>query len=503
MKQIAQNYKSGALSLLDVPVPTCKPGGVLVRTVYSVISAGTEMMKISESKKSLLGKARARPDQVKKVLDAVRQQGVLATFQKVMNRLDSYTPLGYSLAGVIVEVGAGVEGLRVGQAVACAGNQYALHAEYNWVPEPMCIPIPDGVALDQAAFTTIGAIAMQGLRQADVRLGESACVIGLGLLGQILVRLLRGRVFVSWESTSFPNAAGWRKPRGASTCAVPGSPDFARFLREVAGLTGGHGVDCIFITAGGDSNAPVELAAELARDRARVVDIGKSKLDLPWNAYYEKELDVRFSRSYGPGRYDPLYEEAGIDYPIGYVRWTERRNMECVLEHPSGRSPRSITADQSGVSVRVRRRRLRADEQRKSFGSWNPFQVCGRGPDRTQNRQSPRLPRDEEPGAPRRHRRWKLRVEHAASVSRSPPGRQACRGRHQHRAVRRERGQEVWLRPLRDGQRRPFGGRGHRRGPDRYAPRDACRAGLRGAPRGQGRFCREAARDHARIACPK
>jgi predicted dehydrogenase/threonine dehydrogenase-like Zn-dependent dehydrogenase len=332
MKQIAQNYKSGKLSLLDVPVPACKPGGVLVRTAYSVISSGTELMKISESKLSLLGKARARPDQVKKVINAVRQQGVLATFQKVMNRLDSYTPLGYSLAGVVVEVGADVQALRVGQAVACAGNQYALHAEYNWVPENMCVPIPEGVGLDQAAFTTIGAIALQGLRQADIQLGETACVIGLGLLGQILVRLLRGAGVRVVGIDIVADRCRMAEAAGASACAVPGTPKFERFRREVAGLTGGHGVDCVFIAAGGDSNEPVELAAELARDRARVVDIGKSKLDLPWNAYYEKELDVRFSRSYGPGRYDPIYEEAGIDYPIGYVRWTERRNMECVLD---------------------------------------------------------------------------------------------------------------------------------------------------------------------------
>ena len=332
MKQIAQNYKSGALSLLEVPVPNCQPGGVVVRTAYSVISAGTEMMKISESKRTLLGKARARPDQVKKVINAVRQQGMLATFQKVMNRLDSYTPLGYSLAGVVVEVGVGVEGLRVGQAVACAGNQYALHAEYNWVPEMMCVPIPSGVALDQAAFTTISAIALQGLRQADIRLGESACVIGLGLVGQILVRLLRGAGVRVVGIDIVSDRCRAAEAAGAIICAVPGTPDYSRFSREVASLTGGHGVDCVFITAGGDDNSPVELAAELARDRARVVDIGKCRLDLPWNAYYEKELDVRFSRSYGPGRYDPIYEDAGVDYPIGYVRWTERRNMECILD---------------------------------------------------------------------------------------------------------------------------------------------------------------------------
>ena len=331
MKQIAQNYKTGTLSLLDVPVPSCQPGGVLVRTAFSVISAGTEMMKISESKLSLLGKARARPDQVKKVINAVRQQGLLATYQKVMNRLDSYTPLGYSLAGVVVEVSAGVEGLRVGQAVACAGNQFALHAEYNWVPENMCVPIPPGVGLDHAAFTTVGAIALQGMRQADVRLGESACVIGLGLLGQILVRLLRGAGVNVFGIDIVPARCKLAEAAGASSCAGPETADFNRFMREVAELTGGHGVDCIFITAEGDDNKPVELAAELARDRARVVDIGNCKLDLPWKAYYEKELDVRFSRSYGPGRYDPIYEQGGIDYPIGYVRWTERRNMECIL----------------------------------------------------------------------------------------------------------------------------------------------------------------------------
>jgi predicted dehydrogenase/threonine dehydrogenase-like Zn-dependent dehydrogenase len=331
MKQIAQNYKSGELVLLDVPAPVCRSGGIVVKTAYSVISAGTEMMKISESKLSLIGKARARPDQVKKVMKAIQQQGLFATYQKVMNRLDSYTPIGYSLAGTVVEIGEGVTDFRVGQAVACAGNQYALHAEYNWVPENMCVPVPSSVDLGHAAFTTVGAIALQGLRQAEVRLGETACVIGLGLLGQLLVRLLRAAgIFVVGVDIVAERCA-LAEAAGATSCVVPGTADFSRLHREVATLTGGHGVDCVFITAGANNNYPVELAAELARDRARVVDIGKCKLDLPWNQYYEKELDVRFSRSYGPGRYDPIYEEGGIDYPIGYVRWTERRNMECFL----------------------------------------------------------------------------------------------------------------------------------------------------------------------------
>ncbi|HEY7296349.1 MAG TPA: bi-domain-containing oxidoreductase [Xanthobacteraceae bacterium] len=328
---IAQNYKSGELSLLEVPVPACRPGGVLVRTAFSVISSGTEMMKISESKLSLFGKARARPDQMRKVIESVRQQGLLSTYHKVMSRLDSYTPLGYSLSGTVVEVGGATEHLAVGQRVACAGNQYALHAEYNWVPTNMCVPIPAGVDPEQAAFTTVASVALQGMRQSEVRLGETACVVGLGLLGQILVRLLRGAgVFVVGVDV-VEDRCNMAEAAGAGACAVSGTDGFERVRRKIADLTGGQGVDCTFITAGGSDSAPVLLAAELSRDRARVIDIGKCRLDLPWNDCYEKELDFRFSRSYGPGRYDPLYEEAGIDYPVGYVRWTERRNMECIL----------------------------------------------------------------------------------------------------------------------------------------------------------------------------
>lgn len=331
MKQVAQNYRSGELTLLEVPAPACRPGGVLVRTAYSVISAGTEMMKISESKLSLLGKARARPDQVKKVIKSVQQQGMVATYQKVRNRLDSYTPLGYSLAGVVIETGDGVTDVRVGQAVACAGNEYALHAEYNWVPANLFVAVPAGVALDQAAFATVGAIALQGMRQAEIHLGESACVIGLGLLGQILVRLLRGAGVRATGIDIVAERCRLAESAGAAACATPDGPGFEELARRINELTGGHGVDCVFLTTGSKDNKPVEIAAQIARDRGRIVDIGKCNLDLPWNEYYGKELDVRFSRSYGPGRYDPNYEEGGIDYPIGYVRWTERRNMECIL----------------------------------------------------------------------------------------------------------------------------------------------------------------------------
>ena len=332
MKQIAQNYKSGELIVLDVPAPSCRPGGVLVQSLFSLISTGTEMMKLTEAKMSMVGKARARPDQVRKVLDSVAQQGAVSTYKKVMNRLDSYTPLGYSLCGVVVEVGRGAEEFHVGQLVAAAGNEHALHAEYNWVPVNLCVPVPAGVAAEHAAFATVGAIAMQGVRQAEVQLGETACVIGLGLVGQLVVRLLiaAGVRVVGLDMVA--DRCRLAEKAGAVLCAAPDAEGMAAVKAALGELTSGRGADYVLLAAGGSSNGPVEAAADLARDRARVVDIGKTKLDLPWNAYYDKELDVRFSRSYGPGRYDDRYELEGIDYPAGYVRWTERRNLECFLD---------------------------------------------------------------------------------------------------------------------------------------------------------------------------
>ena len=331
MKQIAQNYKTGELAVLEVPAPVCRPGGVLVRSLFSLISAGTEMMKVSEASMSMVGMARARPDQVRKVLDQVQQQGLAATYKKVMNKLDSYTPLGYSLCGVVTEVGRGAEEFTVGQLVACAGNEQALHAEYNWVPVNLCAAVPQGVLPEHAAFATVASIAMHGVRRAEVQLGETAAVIGLGLIGQLVVRLLvdgwragdRDRpgsgIAAAWRRRPARWCAGRRTNWTASSPSSPGSP------------TAGARTMCS-CAAGGSTNGPVEAAVKLARDRARIVDIGKMKLDLPWNAYYEKELDVRFSRSYGPGRYDTRYELDGIDYPAGYVRWTEKRNLESFLD---------------------------------------------------------------------------------------------------------------------------------------------------------------------------
>jgi predicted dehydrogenase/threonine dehydrogenase-like Zn-dependent dehydrogenase len=289
-------------------------------------------MKVKEAKLSLAGKARARPEQVRQVMDTVSQQGPVAAYKKVMNKLDSYTPLGYSLCGVVEQVGAGAEEFSVGQLVACAGNEYALHADVNWVPVNLCVPVPDGVNPQLAAFATVGAIAMQGVRRCEAQLGDTACVIGLGLVGQLAVQLLvaAGVRVVGLDTVAERNKMA--EQAGAMACDTPDPEGLDRIARVLAEATGGHGADHVLLVAGGNSNGPVEAAAKLARDRATVVDIGKVRLDLPWNAYYDKELDVRFSRSYGPGRYDDNYELGGIDYPVGYVRWTERRNLACFVD---------------------------------------------------------------------------------------------------------------------------------------------------------------------------
>lgn len=329
MKQISQNYKSGAIRLENLPPPSPRAGTVLVRTHYSVVSAGTEGMKVKEGKMSYLGKARARPDQVRKLLNSLRQHGLRATYQKVNNKLDKLTPLGYSLSGEVIAVGAGAEEFHLGQRVSCAGAGYANHADINVVPKNLAVAVPAGVAMKHAAFATVGAIALQGFRQARMQLGETACVIGLGLLGQLLVQILRAAGVHVVGVDVLERRCELAVRCGAFAAFGPADIELAE---TVARLTGGHGVDAVFITAGAAGNGPIDLAVDLARDRARIVDIGKTKLDLPWNDGYMKELDFRFSRSYGPGRYDPNYEERGVDYPIGYVRWTERRNMAAFLD---------------------------------------------------------------------------------------------------------------------------------------------------------------------------
>ncbi|HEY6552337.1 MAG TPA: zinc-binding alcohol dehydrogenase, partial [Vicinamibacteria bacterium] len=286
MKQVSQNYRSGRIRIEQVNAPSLRDDGILVKTAFSVISAGTEGMKVREGKMSLLGKARARPDQVKKVLKSLRQQGPRATFEKVFSKLDSLTPLGYSLSGTVLAAGKNAPEFTAGQRVACAGAEYAHHAEAVYVPKNLAVAVPDNVPLDQAAFATIGAIAMQGFRRGGMQLGETACVVGLGLLGQILVRILRAAginaVGVDLSSARCDLAVA----AGAALAGTPSDPGLTAAIRA---LTGGFGADAVFITAGGDTTGPVELAVEVARDRARVVDIGKTKIDLSWNDYYMKE----------------------------------------------------------------------------------------------------------------------------------------------------------------------------------------------------------------------
>jgi predicted dehydrogenase/threonine dehydrogenase-like Zn-dependent dehydrogenase len=326
---VSQNYKTGVIALERTEAPALRRGGVLVRSAFSVISAGTEGMKVREAKMNYLEKARARPDHVKKVMQSVRQQGVLATYQKVMNRLDSLTPLGYSLSGIVTAVGGDAEEFAVGQRVACAGVGYANHAEINFVPKNLVVPIPDGVSMEHAAFATIGSIAMHGVRQADLRLGETAVVIGLGLVGQMVLQIARASGVSVIGVDIDPGRCALAMAAGA---VAAGAPDDATIAQVLGRVSDGHGADAVLMTVGVDSNDPLELALDLVRDRGRVVVVGKSGLDLPYVDCFRKEVEFRFSRSYGPGRYDPLYEEGGVDYPLGYVRWTERRNLAAVLD---------------------------------------------------------------------------------------------------------------------------------------------------------------------------
>jgi predicted dehydrogenase/threonine dehydrogenase-like Zn-dependent dehydrogenase len=325
VKQIVQNYRTGDLRSTDVPAPACRAGGVLVANRASLISAGTERMKVEVAKKSLLGKAMQRPDQVKKVIESVRQQGLLQTYEKVMNKLDTLTPLGYSCAGTVIEVGRDLTEFQVGEPVACAGAGYAVHAEVISVPRQLVVPVSASTSFERASFTTLGAIALQGIRQGEIRLGEDVVVIGLGLVGLLTVQLLKanGARVIGVELD--PRRAELARMLGADRVAVGSSTEVLEMVRQA---TGGRGADAVLVTAASASSGPVELAGELCRDRGRVVVVGITRMDLPHRLYYEKELTLLLSRSYGPGRYDPSYEEGGVDYPLGYVRWTERRNLE-------------------------------------------------------------------------------------------------------------------------------------------------------------------------------
>lgn len=332
MKQITQNYKTGVLKIEEVPAPLLRKGGALVRTSFSLISAGTERATLEISKKSLVGKAKARPDLVKQVLATSKKIGLKNTFDLVRNRLNSTVPLGYSLSGIVEEVSDDVCGIHVGDEVACAGAGYANHAEQVFIPQNLMAKIPCEVSHEDAAFTTVGGIALHGVRQANVGMGDNVGVIGLGLVGQITAALLKVQGCRVCGIDLSDYAVNLAKKMGTDLALLRNDPVFNA---SVEAFSRSIGLDSVIITAGTDSNDPFLLAAELLRDKGTLVVVGGIRMEIVKSVssqFYHKEIDIKFSRSYGPGRYDTNYEEKGVDYPVGYVRWTEQRNMTCFLD---------------------------------------------------------------------------------------------------------------------------------------------------------------------------
>lgn len=328
MKSIVQNYGKGELAVTDVPIPALQPGGILVRNAVSLISAGTEKLMVDLAQKSLAGKAKERPDLVRKVLDKVRKDGLMATLETVRSRLDAPIPLGYSCAGRVIAVGADVDTFQIGDRVACAGAGYANHAEVVFVPKHLAVTVPPSVSAEKACFTTVGAIALQGLRLAKPELGETVAVIGLGLVGLLAAQLARaaGCRVVGMDLSS-------ERCRQAMDLGIDDAvTDGEQLAERCRQLTAGHGADKVIVAASTKSSQPIALAGEISRQQGIVAVVGAVGMDVPRQPYYDKELVLRVSRSYGAGRYDPEYEEKGRDYPIGYVRWTENRNMEAFVQ---------------------------------------------------------------------------------------------------------------------------------------------------------------------------
>ncbi len=322
MKQLLQNMRTGQAIVADVPVPSPRPGTALVRTSASLVSAGTERTVVEFAEKSLFGKAKSRPDLVRQVISKARREGFLPTVEAAFNRLDRPMALGYSSAGIIEEGGQGLSGFKVGDRVACGGSGYAVHAEYAVVPQNLLAKIPPKLDFESAAFATLGAIALHGFRLAHPQIGDRVAVIGLGLLGLMAAQIARaaGCLVLGIDLNA----------DRISLAHQLGIPAASRETAETEGLslTKGQGFDTVLVCADAHSSDPIELAGILARDRGTVIALGAVGLNIPRKIYYEKELDFKVSRSYGPGRYDPSYEEQGVDYPLGYVRWTEGRNIE-------------------------------------------------------------------------------------------------------------------------------------------------------------------------------
>ena len=327
MKQLLQNLRTGEATVAEVPVPVVQPGRILVRTAASLISAGTERALTELGQKNLLGKARERPELIGKVWEKVKTEGLTQALEGVRDKLDQSHAVGYSAAGIVIECGADITDFRPGDRVACAGTDYASHAEVISAPRNLCVRLPDQLSFAEAAFGTVGAIALQGVRLAEPTLGESVVVIGLGLVGQLTVQLLKAngcRVYgVDIDETRIQLAL-------ASGTEAASTPDEAR--EKVIAWSRGRGADACIIAAATTANEPVELAGEISRLKGRVIAVGLVGMNVPRNVYYQRELTLKVSLSYGPGRHDPDYEEHGHDYPVAYVRWTEGRNIEAFLD---------------------------------------------------------------------------------------------------------------------------------------------------------------------------
>jgi predicted dehydrogenase/threonine dehydrogenase-like Zn-dependent dehydrogenase len=326
MKQLCQRLRDGAMEVLDVALPLGGPGMVVVQNHFSLISAGTEGGTVNAARKSLIGKAKERPEQLRQVIDSLKQQGFVQTYRAVSKKLDSYSSLGYSAAGVVIEVGSQVRGISVGDRVACAGQGYASHAEVVAVPENLCVKLPASADLSMAAYNTLGAIALQGVRQADLRLGETCVVIGLGLLGQLTSLILKASGVKVIGLDIDPDAVDIARKHCTDAAYEMSDP---LIVDAVHHATSGINTDAVIITAATSSTQPINLAGRLLRKRGTVVVVGAVPTGFDRDPdYYRKELVLKMSCSYGPGRYDIGYEEKGFDYPPGYVRWTENRNMQ-------------------------------------------------------------------------------------------------------------------------------------------------------------------------------
>jgi len=325
MKQIFQNPKSGKTKIEEITSPAVKSGGVLVKTNFSLISPGTERGIIELSKKGLLQKAKERPDYVQKFFMLAKTKGIMAAWQVAKSKLESDIALGYSASGKAIEIGKGVEEFKTGDRVAVAGQNYASHAEIIFAPKNLCVKIPKNVSDEEAAFVTLGAIAIQGVRRAKLSSGEKVAVIGMGLLGQLAGRILKayGHPVIVFDIDS--QKIDFAEKNGADYGVILGKGDYKNAIEK---FTDGKGIDAVLIYAASKDDSPLKLAVDICREKGRIVQIGNILTNIPWRDFYKKELDYRASCSYGPGRYDHNYEEKGEDYPFGYVRWTEKRNME-------------------------------------------------------------------------------------------------------------------------------------------------------------------------------